>query len=129
MLEYIKLASFLDSFDKSHPDYDAVCFIKQKIAEQFNTVNNGESEELLDTDITMTTPEQKSQKNQEGALMTGAFSEMDIQNKIDEEKDQIDFSQKNQSNPEIATTNFFGNNALNKKEASFYDLIKFKFKK
>lgn len=132
MADLTKLASFFDSFNKDHPDYDAVCFIKQKIAEALNadnTVNNGESDDLTDTEITMSTPENKEEKNQEGAFMAGAFKEMDIKNNLDEQKEKIKIPHTFKPLPEVATKEHFGNEAMNIKESSLFDVLSKKFKK
>lgn len=132
MADFTKLANFFDSFTKEHPDYDAVCFIRQKIAEQLaadNVVNNGESDDLSDTDVTMNTPEHKEKNNQEGGLMEGAFKEMDIKNKLDEQKEEIRVPQNMKPQPEIASKEHFGDGGLNTKQSSLFDTIKKKLKK
>lgn len=92
MPDFTKLAAYLDSFDRADENYDIVCFIKSKIAQDLsdpNTINNADDEELGDNDVTMATPDQQSESNAEGNLMNGAFREFDALNKMQKEKDEI----------------------------------------
>ena len=92
MPDFTKLAAYLDSFDHGDANYDIACFIKSKIAQDFSdpkTINNAEDEELGDNDVTMATPDQQSESNIEGELMSGAFREFDALNKLKEEKEEI----------------------------------------
>ena len=133
MPDFTKLASYLNSFDKSSPNYDVVCYLKNKIAEDFedtSTVNNGEEDDLDDNDVTMNTPEHQSEKNTEGDMMDGAFSELDALNEIDKQKDVIDVrSGKADKANSVSSTQSFGDNAGNQKQASVYDLLIRKIRK
>jgi hypothetical protein len=136
MPDFTKLAAYLDSFNKSSPDYDTVCFIKSKIAEDLNdrsTINNGQEDDLSDNEITMSTPEQQAQDNHEGDLMSPAFKELDVLNQLKEEKEQVnmpgDKDHKGNTTLNVATEEAFGDNVLNRKHASFFDLLQQKFKK
>jgi hypothetical protein len=133
MSDLVKLASFLDSFKKEDPGYDAACFIKAKIAEDFadkQTINNGEETSLDNNDITMSTPEQQSAQNIEGQEMNGAFKELDALNDIKEKKEDIsqDTDKLKLDGLEVASQQAFGDNPLNQKHASVYDLLKRKLK-
>jgi hypothetical protein len=133
MPDFTKLASYLNSFDKSSPNYDVVCFLKSKIAADFedtSTVNNGEEEDLDDNDVTMNTPEHQSEQNTEGDMMDGAFKELDALNQIDKQKEMIDVgSGKSDKDRSISSTQSFGDNAGNQKQASVYDLLIKRIKK
>jgi hypothetical protein len=92
MPDFTKLAAYLNSFSSDDNSYDLACYIKSKIAQDTSdpkTINNTEDEELGDNDITMSTPDQQSESNTEGELMSGAFREFDALNKLQEEKDEI----------------------------------------
>lgn len=133
MSDLVKLASFLDSFKKEDPGYDAACFIKAKIAEDFadkQTINNGEETSLDNNDITMSTPEQQSAQNIEGQQMAGAFQEFDALNDIKEKKEDIgqDADKLKLNGLEMASQQAFGDNPLNQKHASVYELLKRKLK-
>jgi hypothetical protein len=133
MSDLVKLASFLDSFKKEDPGYDAACFIKAKIAEDLadkQTINNGEETSLDNNDITMSTPEQQSAQNIEGQEMNGAFKELDALNDIKEKKEDIsqDADKLKLNGLEVASQQAFGDNPLNQKHASVYDLLKRKLK-
>jgi hypothetical protein len=133
MSDFVKLASFLDSFKKEDPGYDAACFIKAKIAEDFadkQTINNGEETSLDNNDITMSTPEQQSAQNIEGQEMAGAFQEFDALNDIKEKKEDIgqDADKLKLNGLEMASQQAFGDNPLNQKHASVYELLKRKLK-
>jgi hypothetical protein len=133
MSDLVKLASFLDSFKKEDPGYDAACFIKAKIAEDFadkQTINNGEETSLDNNDITMSTPAQQSAQNIEGQEMNGAFKELDALNDIKEKKEDIsqDVDKLKLNGLEVASQQAFGDNPLNQKHASVYDLLKRKLK-
>jgi len=111
MGDLTKLASFLDSFKEDSPDYALVQELKQKIADDLqdtSTVNNGDAEELDDTDITMATPQQQTKSNHEGELMGNAFPELDALNQI---KDQED------------------NKLMKSKKASLFSILAAKLKK
>lgn len=136
MADFTKLAAFLDSFNKEDPNYDAACYIKSKIAEDLqdtNTVNNGESDDLTDNDVTMSTPEQQASDNYEGSLMSGAFEELDALNKIKEEKEEVELPNKEtpQDNKsfEAATLESFGDNTENRKEASLFQYLQKRLRK
>lgn len=136
MADFTKLATFLDSFDKSSNDYDLACFIKAKIAKDLSdqeTINNGEKDDLDDNDITMSTPEQQSESNTEGALMAGAFKELDALNKIDEEKEKVIMPGKKDTEGktrlDVATEEAFGDNIQNQKHASLFKLLQNKIKR
>jgi hypothetical protein len=133
MSDLVKLASFLDSFKKEDPGYDAACFIKAKIAEDFadkQTINNGEETSLDNNDITRSTPAQQSAQNIEGQEMNGAFKELDALNDIKEKKEDIsqDVDKLKLNGLEVASQQAFGDNPLNQKHASVYDLLKRKLK-
>jgi hypothetical protein len=133
MSDLVKLASFLDSFKKEDPGYDAACFIKAKIAEDFadkQTINNGEETSLDNNDITMSTPEQQASQNIEGQEMAGAFQEFDALNDIKEKKEDIgqDADKLKLNGLEMASQQAFGDNPLNQKHASVYELLKRKLK-
>lgn len=133
MSDLVKLASFLDSFKKEDPGYDAACFIKAKIAEDFadkQTINNGEETSLDNNDITMSTPEQQAAQNIEGQEMAGAFQEFDALNDIKEKKEDIgqDADKLKLNGLEMASQQAFGDNPLNQKHASVYELLKRKLK-
>jgi hypothetical protein len=131
MLDFTKLAAYLDSFDKEDPSYDLVSFIKDKIAQDFKdpeTINNGDEQELEDNDITTATPEQQSSENVEGDLMDGAFKELEVLNQIKEQKEQVLPESKLQS----AETNNFAGGIGNQKEGaalSLFDLLQAKLTK
>lgn len=136
MSDFTKLAAFLDSFSKEDPNYDAASYIKSKIAEDLQdreTVNNGEEEDLQDTEVTMATPDQQTGENYEGDLMSGAFNELDALNQIEEEKKEIHISDKGtpQENKSMAaaTLEAFGDNTENRKEASLFSLLQKRIKK
>jgi hypothetical protein len=134
MNQFTKLAAYLDSFDKDDANYDLACFLKAKIAEDLqdtSTVNNGENENLEDNEITMATPEQQTQDNYEGDVMSEAFKELDVLNKLDEEKEEIKVPEKKTDNsPDLADATYFGNNMQNTKQAvSLFDLLRNKIKK
>lgn len=132
MPDFTKLAAYLNSFDKSSSSYDLVCFLKTKIADDFNdssTVNNGEDDNLEDNDITMTTPGQQASSNTEGEIMGGAFKELDALNQIDEEKTQISVDTgKSESRKAVNSTQSFGDNSQNQKQASLYSQLLKKYK-
>jgi hypothetical protein len=134
-MDFTKLASYLDAFSPGDPNYDVACFVKAKIAQDLQdsgTVNNGENEELEDNDITMTTPEQQSATNVEGALMDGAFKEFDVLNQLKEEKEEVKVPGKEdrQGNKslDVATEEAFGDNVLNQKYATLFDVLRSKLK-
>jgi hypothetical protein len=140
MPDYIKLASYLNSFSKDDPNYDAVCFIKTKISadlQDATTVNNGGSEDLEDNDVTMSTPDQQSTENYEGALMAPAFRELDALNQIDKEKEKIDLSENSSASlgKDQAKPSDFGNLPLNQnmpqtnKKASLFEVLQHRLKK
>jgi hypothetical protein len=136
MTDFTKLANFLNSFSKDDANYDAACYIRRKIAEDLNdrdTVNNGESDDLQDNEITMSTPDQQTGANIEGALMSPAFKELDALNQLDEEKEEIELIDKQEpstnKNLLAATADAFGDNAQNRKEASLFSMLQQKFKK
>lgn len=136
MPDFTKLAAYLDSFSKDSPDYDAVCFIKAKIAEDFkdtHTINNGEEDDLTDNEITMSTPENQTQDNHEGEIMSPAFKELDVLNQLKEEKEKVympgDKDQKGNTISDASTEEAFGDNVLNRKHASFFELLQQKLKK
>ena len=131
MSELVKLAAFLDSFKKDDQGYDAACFIKAKLAEDFTdkqTINNGEEVNLDNNDITMSTPEQQASQNVEGQEMEGAFKELDALNQIKEKKENIGQDRNNLKldGLELASERAFGDNPLNQKQASLYDFLKIK---
>lgn len=136
MLDLTKLATYLDSFEKGDPNYDTACFIKSKIATDLQdreTINNGEEDDLTDNDITMSTPDQQSSKNQEGEMMDGVFQELDALNQIKEEKEEIklDPRQEVTRNPNLdsASPEDFGNNSLNTKQATLFQILQKKLNK
>ena len=135
-----KLASYLDSFGKDDPNYDAACFIKAKISadlQDTSSVNNGANEELDDTDVTMSTPDQQAQENYEGELMAPAFKELDVLNQIEEEKDKVDVVESPFQNfsKDQARPSDFGNLPLNQnmpqksKKASLFETLQQRLKK
>jgi hypothetical protein len=135
MPNYSKLAAFLNSFDVLDPGYDAVSFIKEKIAQDLqdsNTINNGDEEDLQDNDITMSTPEQQDNENIEGKEMEGAFKELEALNQIDEEKKKI-IKPQEQSTYSAMQTDFpsvsvLGNHPNINKQASLFTLLQKKLK-
>lgn len=136
MPNFTKLAAFLDSFSKEDSNYDVACYIKSKIAadvQDRETINNGEEEDLQDTEVTMATPDQQSGDNYEGDLMDGAFQELDALNQIKEEKEEIQIPDKSipQDNKsmEAATLEAFGDNTENRKEASLFSLLQKRIKR
>lgn len=135
MPDFKKLASYLDSFKKDDPNYDAACYIKAKLANDFNdpeTINNGKEENLQDTEVTMSTPEQQSGSNTEGELMSSAFREFDALNALKEQEEKIltNSSKKNsQISFDAASPQDFGTNAANAKQASLYELLVAKLKR
>lgn len=111
MSDFTKLAGFLNSFKEDSPDYALAAVIKAKIANDLqdtSTVNNGDSEELTENDMTMSTPEQQTQSNTEGEAMAGAFPELDAMNQIKDEEE---------------------NKLLKTKKASFFSILALKLKK
>jgi hypothetical protein len=133
MGQFTKLAAYLNSFEKGEKSYDLACYIKRKIAQDLNdtaTVNNGEEENLEDTDVTMATSKQQTQSNTEGEIMEGAFKELDVMNKLQEEKDDVLHPGRSKDkNINMATTQSFGDNSQNQKQASLYDILIKKLKK
>ena len=133
MLDFTKLAAYLDNFTQDDPGYDTVCYIKSKIAQDLQdpkTINNANDEELDDNEVTMSTGEQRAQDNAEGEIMSGAFKELDVLNKIKEEKDEVVMPGKEKhKDPNMADTSNFGNNAANQKNASLFDLLAKKIKR
>ena len=136
MPDFTKLAAYLDSFDKGSPDYDVAQYIKSKIAtdiQDSGTVNNGNDEELDDNDVTMSTPEQQTQENQEGEEMHGAFKELEVMNQLKEEKEEVKIpGQKDENgntNLDVSTEETFGDNVLNRKNASLFEVLQQKLKK
>lgn len=136
MTDFTKLATYLDSFGKTDPGYDTACFIKAKIAQDLqdnSTVNNGDSEELEDNDITMNTAEQRSSTNYEGEEMASAFPEFEVLNKLKDEKEEVRIpgakDNEGRTNLDVSTEEAFGDNMQNQKQASLYALLKNKFKK
>lgn len=132
MADFTKLAGYLDSFEKDHPSYDLASFIKAKIAEDLkdtSTINNGSEDDLEDNDITMATPEQQSQENVEGDLMSGAFQELDVLNQLKEEKEEIKIPGKEKAEQDHSTSADFGDNTQNQKQASLFSILQNKLKK
>jgi hypothetical protein len=137
MTDFTKLAGYLDSFKKDDVNYDLACYIKAKIAEDLQdkqTINNGEEDDLQDNDITMSTPEQQAAGNQEGELMGDAFPELEVLNKLKEEKEEVQVMDerhdpKDRPALEVATEQAFGDNSSNQKQASFFELLQRKIKK
>lgn len=133
MPDFTKLAAYLDSFSKGDENYDVACYIKSKIAadtQDRETINNGEEEELDDNEITMSTPDQQAADNVEGDIMSEAFKEFDVLDKLKEEKEHIEIpgEKDRNENPvtDAATEAAFGDNPQNKK-ASLFDVLKFRF--
>lgn len=133
MADFTKLAGYLDSFKKEDPSYDLASFIKAKIAEDLKdqtTINNGSEDDLEDNDITMSTPEQQSQENVEGDMMNGAFQELDVLNKLKEEKEEVKIPGKEKEfNIDHSTSADFGDNTQNQKQASLFSILQNKLKK
>jgi hypothetical protein len=140
MPDFTKLAGYLDSFGKEDPNYDVACFIKAKIAEDLTdsgTVNNGDDTELADNDVTMSTPDQQSRDNHEGDMMSPAFKELDVLNKIEEEKDKVNVTESpfESLGKDQATPSDFGNLPLNQnmpqksKKASLFETLQQRLKK
>jgi hypothetical protein len=136
MADFTKLAEYLGSFNKEDQGYDVACYIKAKIAEDFKdreTINNGEEEELEDNDITMSTPEQQTNDNVEGNLMSSAFKEFDVLDKLKEEKEEIELPGKKDAKEDkvrdAATEQSFGDNIQNQKHASLFDALRNRLKK
>jgi len=136
MQDFTKLAAFFDSVTKDDPNYDYVCYIKEKLAEDFSdpfSVNNAEDAELDNPDMTVATPEQQTEDNAEGEIMHEAFQELEALNQIEKEKEQINVPNNTmvQANPTD-----FGNNTLQQKAAeiitspiSLYDVLRSRFVK
>lgn len=104
MSDFTKLASFLDSFEKNSPGYDTACFIKKKLAEDVTdplTFNNAEDNDLQDTDLTASSPEQQASKNEEGDMMGSAFPEFEALNQIDKQKEEIHVDGKQTANKNL----------------------------
>lgn len=136
MLDLTKLATYLDTFAKGDPNYDTACFIKSKIAADLQdreTINNGEEDDLTDNDITMSTPDQQASSNHEGEIMSGVFQELDALNQIKEEKEEIklDPRQEVTRNPNLdsASPEDFGDNSLNTKQATLFQILQRKLNK
>jgi hypothetical protein len=136
MPDFTKLGAYLDSFEPGDPDYDLVCFIKTKISEDLQdreTINNGDEEDLDDNEVTMATPEQQTHDNTEGELMSGAFQELDVMNKLKDEKEEIKVpgkeDEKAESNVDQASSHSFGDNSQNQKQASLFQLLQQRIKK
>jgi hypothetical protein len=141
MADFTKLATFLDSFDKSDKRYDLVSFIKTKIAQDMRdreTINNGEEAELEDNDITMATPDQQSGENTEGKLMDGAFKEFDVQNKLDDEKKEVKLPDSkeqgktttlNSASPSDFTGTSLTHTSTQTKKATLFDVLQKRLKK
>lgn len=134
-MDLTKLACYLNSFDKEHPSYDAACYIKYKLGADLkdsSTVNNGDSGDLTDNDITMSTPEQQTMENYEGKTMDGAFKELDVMNYIKDKKEQVDIPQKQDAfsdrSVNLSSEADFGSNIGYPKQASLYSLLKRKFR-
>jgi hypothetical protein len=129
MADLKKLATYLDSFKKDDPGYDAACYIKSKLAADLadpNTINNGHEDNLMDTDVTMSTPEQQTKSNHEGDMMSPAFREFDVLNKLKDQKNEIKTNSNRQDQRvslDTATEQDFGTNAANAKQASLYTLL------
>lgn len=136
MQDFTKLAAFFDSVTESDPNYDYVCYIKEKIAEDFSdpySINNADDAELDNPDMTVATPEQQTEDNVEGKLMEGAFQELEALNQIEEEKNKIDTPG---NTTEQANPTDFGNSTLQQKAAeivsspiSLYDVLRARFVK
>jgi hypothetical protein len=130
MLDFTKLAEYLDSFSTDDENYDKVCYIKSKIASDMQdreTINNGEEEELDDTDITMSTPDQQASENVEGELMSDAFKEFEVMDKLKEEKERIHMPGEKTQNDNTATNSFNDvglGDSMQNKHASLFDLLK-----
>jgi hypothetical protein len=136
MQGFNKLAAFFDSVSEGDPNYDYVCYIKEKIAEDLSdplSINNGEDAELDNPDMTVATPEQQTEDNAEGELMHEAFQELEALNQIEKEKEKINVPTNTmaQANPTD-----FGNSALQQKAAeiisspvSLYDVLRTRFVK
>jgi hypothetical protein len=81
----------------------------------------------------MSTPEQQTQDNHEGDLMAPAFKELDVLNQLKEEKEEVhmpgDKDQKGNTNLDVSTEEAFGDNVLNRKHASLFELLQQKLKK
>jgi hypothetical protein len=83
-----KVASYLDSFGPQDPNYDYVCYIREKLANIQGTQASGEinddPEESVDEASKLETADQdKSHENLEGSLMEGAFKDLDVLNELD----------------------------------------------
>jgi hypothetical protein len=135
-MRFQKLAGYLDGFTAEHSDYDTVCFIKAKIAEDLQdrqTINNGEEDDLEDNDITMSTPEQQSAENTEGEIMGGAFRELDVLNDLKEEEEEVHIpgqpQPKEKSPLDLAAIQAFGDNAENQKHASLFSVLQKRLRK
>ncbi len=91
-----KLASYFDSFSPGDPNYDYVCFLRQKLAgaetpqkditptgtEALHEEDNDEAREVE------TAEGDKTQENLEGKLMEPAFQDLEVLNQIEAEKKQ-----------------------------------------
>lgn len=136
MQDFTKLAAFFDTIAESDPNYDYVCYIKEKIAEDFSdpySINNADDAELDNPDMTVATPEQQAESNTEGELMHSAFQELEVLNQIEKDKEAIN-TPKNTT--EQAHPTDFGNSTLQQKAAeiisspvSLYDVLRARFAK
>jgi hypothetical protein len=136
MQGFNKLAAFFDSVSEGDPNYDYVCYIKEKIAEDLSdplSINNGEDAELDNPDMTVATPEQQTEDNAEGKLMDEAFQELEALNQIEKEKEKINVPTNTMAQ---ANSTDFGNSSLQQKAAeiisspvSLYDVLRTRFVK
>jgi hypothetical protein len=83
-----KVANYLDSFGPQDPNYDYVCYIREKLADiqaaQTAGVINDDPDESVDEASKLETAEQdKANQNLEGSLMDGAFKDLDVLNELD----------------------------------------------
>ena len=86
-----KVATYLDSFGPEDKNYDYVCYIKEKLADMQATqssgiINGDEEEENSDATKLETAEQDKANHNIEGALMEGAFRDLDTLNHIDDQE-------------------------------------------
>lgn len=136
MVDFTKLAAYLDAFEAGDQDYDLVCYLKAKISQDLQdreTINNGDEENLDDNDVTMSTPDQQAASNLEGDMMAGAFGELDVLNQLKEEKEEIKIPDKEDpegnKSTDASTEEHFGDNVQNQKQSSLFEALQKRIKK
>jgi hypothetical protein len=89
-----KISAYLDTINVGDDNYDYACYIREKLASvspdpSSATADNDidAQEENNEADQLQTANPDKSKQNHEGSLMDGAFKDLDVLNKLDEEKE------------------------------------------